>query len=399
MKKLILIFIIIGIYSLCQAKPWQDYDVYTNPADGDHFLINDISETGPPDNNAEGTLKRLAWLYVQPRDSDLTSLAAIAFSANMLSFLDAADYAEMRSLMAVLPLAGGTLTGDVDLDDGATDSPGLSWTDATNEFAQIYKIDGGALKLWTTKATDLDFTMVGEGTGRINLLIDGILSEGGISLVAKYQGLDANLTAIADAEAGVAHPCVSLYDSGAAGQAGSDLLVAQVCGQWQSGAEASQIANLEFYAATTTSPGAPSLVGKFDSANDVWDLDYPVTAPAIDAGRNVVSITATLDLSASAICEKAIFLGSVGGAVDVDLATSGLCGDTGEGRLFYFVNNDDASLLNIDPYDTDQILLDGASCTAGKAVEIGPGEWAIIVGTAANYWQVIAFDAGVECET
>ena len=77
MKKIILIFIIIGIYSLCQAKPWYDYDVYTNPADGDHFLINDISETGPPDNNAAGTLKRLAWLYVQPRDSDLTAIAAL----------------------------------------------------------------------------------------------------------------------------------------------------------------------------------------------------------------------------------------------------------------------------------------------------------------------------------
>ena len=67
----------IGIYSICEAKPWYDYDVYTNPADGDHFLINDISETGPPDNNAAGTLKRLAWLYVQPRDSDLTAIAAL----------------------------------------------------------------------------------------------------------------------------------------------------------------------------------------------------------------------------------------------------------------------------------------------------------------------------------
>ena len=77
MKKIILIFIMIGIYSLCQAKPWYDYDVYTSPADGDHFLINDISETGPPDNNEAGTLKRLAWLYVQPRDSDLTAIAAL----------------------------------------------------------------------------------------------------------------------------------------------------------------------------------------------------------------------------------------------------------------------------------------------------------------------------------
>ena len=84
MKKLILIliFIMIGIYSVCQATPWQDYDlccdVGTAPDDADDFMINDTSDTTA---DADGTLKRVPWTKVQPRDTDLTSIAALSTSA------------------------------------------------------------------------------------------------------------------------------------------------------------------------------------------------------------------------------------------------------------------------------------------------------------------------------
>ena len=64
MKKLILIFIfiMIGIYSICQAKPWQDYTALEEaPAEGDTILLNDVSDTT---DDATGTVKSMTMLYL-----------------------------------------------------------------------------------------------------------------------------------------------------------------------------------------------------------------------------------------------------------------------------------------------------------------------------------------------
>ena len=95
MKKIIIIFLIIGIYSICQAKPWQDYTALgTNPAVGDTILVLDVSDT---EDDAAGTLKQLAWVYVQPRDSDLTAVAALTTSSYGLALLEKATEALLKS--------------------------------------------------------------------------------------------------------------------------------------------------------------------------------------------------------------------------------------------------------------------------------------------------------------
>ena len=187
MKKLILIFLMIVIYTTCQAKSWMDYDAYIAPADGDYLLINDVDDDT---DDASGTVKRLAWLYVQQRNANLTSLSTIAYSANMLSFLDAADYAAMRTLLAVLPLAGGTLTGNVVLDDNDTDSPWFTFTDETGETFLFYKVDGSSFYLYTDNAEDRTFAIINDGAGNLNFSVDGVISEGGTSLVSKYQAIE-----------------------------------------------------------------------------------------------------------------------------------------------------------------------------------------------------------------
>jgi len=177
----------IGIHTICQAKSWMDYDAYIAPADGDYFLINDVDDDT---DDASGTVKRLAWLYVQQRNANLTSLSTIAYSANMLSFLDAADYAAMRTLLAVLPLAGGTVTGSIYLDDGDTNSPGMRFVDETNEYWHLYKVDGSNLHLYTDHAEDQIFSVTNEGAGVAYLVVDGAISEGGVFLVNKYHPLE-----------------------------------------------------------------------------------------------------------------------------------------------------------------------------------------------------------------
>ena len=98
MKKLILIFIMIGIYSVCQAKSWQSYPpLGTYPVDGDYVLINDISDT--EDHPDAGTVKQLAWLYVQPRDSDLTAVAALTTAAYGLALLEVATELAFQQLV------------------------------------------------------------------------------------------------------------------------------------------------------------------------------------------------------------------------------------------------------------------------------------------------------------
>jgi len=194
MKRIILIFIMIGIHTICQAKSWMDYDAYIAPADGDYLLINDVDDDT---DDASGTVKRLAWLYVQQRNANLTSLSTIAYSANMLSFLDAADYAAMRTLLAVLPLAGGIITGVTYFSDGDGDSPPLTFTDETTEYVQFHKEDAGPLYVSGDLATDLSVSLRNIGDGDMNFLVDGYISEGGTSLVSKYQGINAaNLTPI-----------------------------------------------------------------------------------------------------------------------------------------------------------------------------------------------------------
>jgi len=97
MKKLILIFIMIGIYSVCQAKSWTSYTpLGTTPSDSDTLLINDVSDT---EDDATGTVKSLAWLYVQSRDSDLTAVAALTTAAYGLALLEVATELAFQQLV------------------------------------------------------------------------------------------------------------------------------------------------------------------------------------------------------------------------------------------------------------------------------------------------------------
>lgn len=68
-----------------------------------------------------------------------------------------------------------TITGDIDLDDGVTASPSLTFTDATNETAVFSKADSGDLSV-TTEAADGLQVLVGNlsiGNGSPGVALDG----------------------------------------------------------------------------------------------------------------------------------------------------------------------------------------------------------------------------------
>jgi len=213
MKKLILIliFIMIGTYSVCQAKPWQDYDlccdVGTAPDDADDFMINDTSDTT---DDADGTNKRVPWTKIQPRDSDLTAIAALSTTAYGRALLALAQAANGKILigngtdtptMALMTETGDALTISVGagtinfiphanlealadgilgfnlyFDDGSDDSPHLRLIDEDDEYFNMYKDNGANLIIETNVDEERTLAIINNGTGNLNISTDGYVT-------------------------------------------------------------------------------------------------------------------------------------------------------------------------------------------------------------------------------
>ena len=173
MKKLILIFLMIGIHTVCQAKPWQDYtSLGTYPADGDTFLINDISETGPPDNNPDGTVKSVQWTYIQPRDSDLTSIAALTTTTYGRALLEIANAA------ALLSAAGITATAA----EINTPLDGASVT--LTEFQELETIDDTTISAgqWVFVGAQDQATYTTSSPTFVSVTVSGAAGNGGFEI-------------------------------------------------------------------------------------------------------------------------------------------------------------------------------------------------------------------------
>ena len=311
MKKiiLILIFMLIGIYSICQAKPWYDYDVYTNPADGDHFLINDISETGPPDNNAEGTLKRLAWSIVQPRDSDLTAIAA----------LTTATYG--RALLAV--------------------------------------------------ATELAFQQL------VNLEI-------GVDVQAYHINLDA----IADAEAGVVSPGITMYDDNGTGTGTAFIYGTTV----DDNKDVVMSIGVEEEGSET-----PAVYIELDGINERVNALKPLNLGRFVDWININDdATIDLDIDYPDICDLTLIVwDSVATlAIEFELWNNALCnGIANYGKRFCVLSRTDSITMTIDPDDADKLsfhtfaLGDAGDHTFNTSDALGDG--ICLVGgavSATQYW-------------
>jgi len=352
----------IGIHTICQATPWQDYGTCCNegattwPSDDDMLMLNDISDTT---DDADGTLMQVPWSKVQPRDADLTSIAALSTSSYGRALLTLAE-----------PDNGQLLIGDE--------------VDGTPQWGYITETG--------------DSLTVSNGPGTINLVPH------------------ANLEAISDACAGSTSPEMSLYYSlndGTDETCGSgDKLAGSVtstCPDYDTGDnEGAEDCDLTLWSMNNGIKTERAEFTATDGGGGEWDLKYPVTAPAGDIGIYVETITSTTDISASAICRKSYFRGDSGAGIDLNLPTSGLCGAAGQGRLYYLVNNDpEGDDFKIEPNvsaGNDDIIFEGATCGDGAALILASfGDWVILQGTSLGYWAVVAFGgasdtSGVDCE-
>ena len=322
----------IGIYSLCQAKPWQDYGTCCNegattwPSDDDVLMLNDISDTT---DDADGTLMQVPWIKVQPRDADLTSIAALSTSSYGRALLESAQ-----------PDDGELVIGDT----------------------------GNGTPIWGNITETGDSLTVSNGAGTINLVPH------------------ANLEAIADAEAGVADPAITMYDTSAG--AGTADIFGTSTGAYDI------IMSLWVDVA-----GTPTEYLQIDGVSETVDVLKP-----LDAGTKWASVTQTdLDLSSATNCSgQYYFLASSTGDGELILPDEPRCqGIANNSKIYHLQSYDDGAPaaydLDVTPQTGDTIYLDGTACAASAALELDDvGDWAILSGYSTTYWLVIAH-SGATC--
>jgi hypothetical protein len=204
-----------------------------------------------------------------------------------------------------LPTTGGTMTGNITLDDGSTDSPSIIFTDETDETATFTKTDSGFLGLTTVAADGLNILVgnlkVGNGTPDQTLNGEDGYIEGGLEVDGPIYA-DGGIVSAA-----VASPVLYLKDSDASA---GDI-------NWQLGINA-------------TDTG--------DGSEDV-DIDEKT------------QIAGTLTTVRAVDADGSYTIGSAGMPVVVtdDLTVTG--GDIVLGTTSIFSGGDTASLNNIDAID------------------------------------------------
>jgi len=343
----------IGIYSVCQAKPWQDYTpLGTNPADGDTLLINDISETGPPDNNADGTVKSLQWVYVQPRDSDLTSIAALSTTSYGRALLEMATATDGQILIgdtgnAVPIMANITETGDALT---ITNGPGSILLAAHSNVEAL--ADAGA-----------------------NFVID---TDGSVNKIAASGSMTFLAT---DSECAGGELDMAGYQvyTPTSGSLGNTDFEEQMC-----------------------RGGSLSVVRSFVEANNLWTYTDAIKAPGIDAGISATYHTTSYSIQASnpTQCSGYYQMSASSDAnVTFTLPTNAMCA-TNSGRIFYFFNNEtDNYDMIIQPGTGDTIQLqETATCTAGQPIYCGDDYSTVtLISITDGSWKAVSQSASCSC--
>ena len=215
--------------------------------------------------------------------------------------------------------------------------------------------------------------------------------------VSEFRG--DNLNAIVDAESGVANPGITMYDDNgtATGTAfingttvDSNKDVVMSIGVEEEGSE------------------TPAVYIELDSINGTVDVNKPLTAPNIDAGIKFGSKGAAynIETTESSVCRKAYSLFGASASVTFTLPDESVCG-SGDAKEFYFVDldNDAGDDLIVDPNGTDEIYINGVSCTDGVAVICQSdggtgvqGNSLHITGATEGYWMVVTWNGDCDCQ-
>ena len=144
---------------------------------------------------------------------------------------------------------------------------------------------------------------------------------------------------------------------------------------------------------------------ELDGLTQTVDVLKPMTAPSIDAGikYSTKSVSYNIETTESSVCRKAYSAFGHTTTVVFTLPDESVCG-SGDAKEFYF-----ADLVNTAGYDmtidvnggTDEIFLNGVSCTDGKAVlcTSDTGNSVHVIGASETYWMVVSYLGTCVCET
>ena len=331
------VFIAISFVFVCYAiaKTWQSYGLLAEvPADGDHLMINDVSD---PTDNAAGTVKRLAWSYVQNRDADLTSIAALSTTAYGRALLESAQ-----------PDDGEIIIGDT----------------------------GNGTPVWANITETGDALTISNGAGTINFVPH------------------ANLEAVADAETGVTDPMITMYDDndGATG-------TAAIYGTSVDGTKAI-VMSIGVEEETTGNAAYIELDGINETVDVLKPLTAPsidagIKLLSFNVATNMDSVygstlnRAKITMSGAANADRAL-----------TLPASGLT-SSGDSKEFVIINNetDDYDII-LTPSTGDTIYKMGSSadCGADGTYTIPYNRGMVtIYGQSASVWFILSNAGAGDC--
>jgi len=198
LKKLILSIVLILILATPgHALFWRSFTSLTGEvagsvdnapctaADGAYSLGNDTDDGIGLVQTSDGKV----YSYLFDRSATDATSSPTYIRCKSSSFVEGVWILQWASDQ-VLKLSGGILTGDVNFMDGTTHSPVTMWTDETGQWIQMYKADAADFYIFTDQTTNSSVSMVNSGAGNMNLVVEGTVSEGGTSLVNKYQPLE-----------------------------------------------------------------------------------------------------------------------------------------------------------------------------------------------------------------
>jgi len=312
-----------------------------------------------------------------------------------------------------LPTTGGTMTGNILLDDGVGDSPTITFQDATNETAVFNKIDSGFLTITTPAADGVAILTgnlkVGGGSpgqsqdgqdGYVTgmLEVDGMIyADGGVTgnVTGNASGTAGGLSGtpnitvgtisggaggfLVDADGDTTAKSLTLAASAAPGfdlrdsdNPGTDKWSASFEAAYVDGADGAENSDVLIYA---NQGGAKTLIAQFDESDDQWETTKNISAPSATVGAltGVDSIDATgaadMDYGSADVTDHTFV--SDGGTVIIDgnISIGADPADAGAIRLpnaGYIYSEADAagtdiSVIGVDSNEVVQIAASGAA--------------------------------------
>ena len=260
---------------------------------------------------------------------------------------------------------------------------GILLGSGTGAFTALATGTDGQIPIGSTAQADPIMANITEETDALT-----ITNGAGTIVLAAH----ANLEAIADAEAGVASPGITMYDDNGTGTGTAFIYGTTV----DDNKDVVMSIGVEEQGSET-----PAVYIELDGINERVDVLKPLNA-GIDIA--IKSASYNIETTESDVCRKVYYRYGGSGQDTFTLPALTQCNSiSGYGKEFYFLNYDsgEGEDIWIEPAGTDKIWLNGISCTASLGVQCttDQGDRLHIFGSSETNWTVQDYTGTCACET